>query len=242
MAVVQALAEICTLAIPLAQLAVLEYTPRHVGRLLPERSFLRIRSRAVVCRLRALYFLAVRAHGSIPPMARGRILALPLACAAADARFRDPAPPPPALSRLVRRFRSDRNRGTWNSGFLATEAGSFGRFVGDLAITLMGLMTLEWLDVLLFVPAVILVRASYYCRGTGWRHGVEASHATLTAWKGHALCGASEKIGHRPVVHGALLVSNKGEQGGTGDGEAGRQRKKKKRCGCGRGRVNARRR
>ncbi|CAM9878636.1 unnamed protein product, partial [Laminaria digitata] len=47
--------------------------------------------------------------------------------------------------------------GTWNSGFLATEAGTFGRFVGDAFITVLGVMTMDWLDFLLFVPSVFLV-------------------------------------------------------------------------------------
>lgn len=49
------------------------------------------------------------------------------------------------------------DRGTWNSGFLTTEAGTFGRFVGDFFITVLGVMTLAWLDFLLFVPAVVMV-------------------------------------------------------------------------------------
>eukprot|EP00903_Cladosiphon_okamuranus_P007004 g6815.t1 len=48
-------------------------------------------------------------------------------------------------------------RGTWNSGFLATEAGTFGRFVGDALITVLGVMTLSWLDFLLFLPSALLV-------------------------------------------------------------------------------------
>ncbi|CAN0559225.1 unnamed protein product [Ectocarpus sp. 12 AP-2014] len=49
-------------------------------------------------------------------------------------------------------------KGTWNSGFLATEAGTFGRFVGDALITVLGVMTLSSLDFLLFFPSVFLVR------------------------------------------------------------------------------------
>ncbi|CAN0151835.1 unnamed protein product, partial [Ectocarpus sp. 4 AP-2014] len=48
-------------------------------------------------------------------------------------------------------------KGTWNSGFLATEAGTFGRFVGDALITVLGVMTLSSLDFLLFFPSVFLV-------------------------------------------------------------------------------------
>ncbi|CAB1098638.1 unnamed protein product [Ectocarpus sp. CCAP 1310/34] len=48
-------------------------------------------------------------------------------------------------------------KGTWNSGFLATEAGTFGRFVGDALITVLGVMTLSSLDFLLFFPSVVLV-------------------------------------------------------------------------------------
>ncbi|CAN0408322.1 unnamed protein product [Ascophyllum nodosum] len=48
-------------------------------------------------------------------------------------------------------------RGTWNSGFLATEAGTFGRFVGDALITAMGVITLSSLNILLFMSSMILV-------------------------------------------------------------------------------------
>lgn len=70
-------------------------------------------------------------------------------CPTTTVRFPHPAP---HVS-----LHGDGTRGTWNSGFLTTEAGTIGRFIGDLAITLMGLMTLDWLDCLLFVPSVILV-------------------------------------------------------------------------------------
>ncbi|CAN0408862.1 unnamed protein product [Ascophyllum nodosum] len=47
--------------------------------------------------------------------------------------------------------------GTWNSGFLTTEAGTFGRFVGNVLITTMGMLTLSSLDILLFTSLTALL-------------------------------------------------------------------------------------
>ncbi|CAN0013753.1 unnamed protein product, partial [Choristocarpus tenellus] len=48
-------------------------------------------------------------------------------------------------------------RGTFNSGFLATEAGTFGRFTGDMLISLIGMCSLSSLDKLLFLPSALLL-------------------------------------------------------------------------------------
>jgi hypothetical protein len=48
-------------------------------------------------------------------------------------------------------------KGTFNSGFLATEAGTSARFVGDVAITFLGLVSIEDAVNVLFVPCLILL-------------------------------------------------------------------------------------
>jgi hypothetical protein len=48
-------------------------------------------------------------------------------------------------------------RGTFNSGFLATEAGTSGRFIGDVAVTVIGLVTMDQLLNWLFIPGLLLI-------------------------------------------------------------------------------------
>ena len=50
-------------------------------------------------------------------------------------------------------------RGTFNSGLLATEAGTFGRVVGDFLISAAGLVGLERVLNLTFVPTAVFVSA-----------------------------------------------------------------------------------
>eukprot|EP00611_Tribonema_gayanum_P025678 TRINITY_DN5919_c0_g1_i2.p1 TRINITY_DN5919_c0_g1~~TRINITY_DN5919_c0_g1_i2.p1 ORF type:complete len:863 (-),score=287.56 TRINITY_DN5919_c0_g1_i2:526-3114(-) len=60
-------------------------------------------------------------------------------------------------------------RGTFNSGFLATEAGTSGRFMGDIAITVFGVMTIDQLLNLLFIPgficACLMIVGTWVCYG-----------------------------------------------------------------------------
>ncbi|CAM9557712.1 unnamed protein product [Phaeothamnion confervicola] len=50
-------------------------------------------------------------------------------------------------------------KGTFNSGFLATEAGTFARFVGDASITILGMASIDTLLTLLYVPCLLLCAA-----------------------------------------------------------------------------------
>lgn len=50
-------------------------------------------------------------------------------------------------------------KGTFNSGFLATEAGTAARFFSDVAITVLGMYSMERLLDMLFVPGLILIIA-----------------------------------------------------------------------------------
>ena len=87
---------------------------------------------------------------------------LPDKCSYAVVSTNPPPPPllpPPVIAAIaiIAIYTRYSGRGTWNSGFLATEAGTFGRFVGDALITAMGVMTLSSLNILLFLPSMVLV-------------------------------------------------------------------------------------
>ena len=47
--------------------------------------------------------------------------------------------------------------GTFNSGLLATEIGTFGRALGDTYISVAGMLSMEWMLNLLFVPAFFML-------------------------------------------------------------------------------------
>jgi hypothetical protein len=50
--------------------------------------------------------------------------------------------------------------GTFNSGLLATEMGTLGRALGDAYISVSGIIDLEGMLNMLFVPALVLLVAS----------------------------------------------------------------------------------
>ncbi len=47
-------------------------------------------------------------------------------------------------------------KGTFNSGLLATEAGTFGRALGDIAITVVGLPGIQYVLNYTFVPLLVI--------------------------------------------------------------------------------------
>ena len=64
------------------------------------------------------------------------------------------------MTLLVKLVAPELARGTFNSGLLATEAGTFGRVVGDFCITIFGASQGTGVVNQLFLPVVVMMSIS----------------------------------------------------------------------------------